>query len=102
MTLLARLRGVVGDAADGSTRRRAEYSSDASNYRVVPRVVVFPRRVDDVLAVAEVCRQEGVPITARGGGTSCAGNAVGPGVVLDFSRHQRRVVTLDPDAGTAT
>ncbi|HET9070516.1 MAG TPA: FAD-binding and (Fe-S)-binding domain-containing protein [Acidimicrobiales bacterium] len=99
--LAALLREVVGDAADDSPRRLAEYSSDASNYRVVPSVVVFPRHVDDILAVAEVCRREGVALTARGGGTSCAGNAVGPGVVLDLSRHLGRVLAVDPDTRTA-
>ncbi|MDA8282751.1 MAG: FAD-binding oxidoreductase, partial [Actinomycetota bacterium] len=93
---------MVGDAVDGSARRRAEYSSDASNYRVVPRCVVFPRDVGDVLAVAELCRQEGVPITPRGGGTSVAGNAVGAGVVLDFSRHMGGVLAVDPEARTAS
>ena len=86
---------------DASTRRRAEYSTDASNYRVVPQVVAFPRHVDEVAAALEVCRSLGVALTARGGGTSIAGNAVGPGVVLDFSRHLNRVVSLDPDARTA-
>jgi FAD/FMN-containing dehydrogenase/Fe-S oxidoreductase len=43
-----------------------------------------------------------VPLTSRGAGTSVAGNANGPGVVLDFSRHVNRVVSLDPEAGTAT
>ncbi len=89
------------DAVDGSTRRRAEYSSDASNYRVVPQVVVFPRHVDDVLAVHATCRELGVPLTSRGAGTSVAGNAIGPGVVLDFSRHLNGVLELDPGSRTA-
>ncbi|HLH47228.1 MAG TPA: FAD-binding and (Fe-S)-binding domain-containing protein, partial [Acidimicrobiales bacterium] len=75
---------------------------DASNYRVVPRVVVFPRTVDDILAVVDVCRRTRTPLTSRGGGTSIAGNAVGPGVVLDMGRHLRRVTAVDPDARTAT
>jgi FAD/FMN-containing dehydrogenase/Fe-S oxidoreductase len=95
--LTSRMRGTV----DGSSRRRAEYSTDASNYRVVPQVVVFPDDTDDVLAALEVARELGAPITARGGGTSVAGNAVGPGVVLDFSRHVNRVLEIDPEARTA-
>lgn len=71
--------------ADASPRRRAEYSSDASNYRVPPQVVTFPRDREEVLATLEVAREHGAPVTARGAGTSVAGNAVGPGVVLDFS-----------------
>lgn len=87
---------------DASPRRRAEYSSDASNYRVVPAVVVFPRHSDEVLAALHVCRETGAALTARGAGTSVAGNAIGPGVVLDFSRHLNAVLTVDPGAGTAT
>ncbi|HEX5404118.1 MAG TPA: FAD-binding and (Fe-S)-binding domain-containing protein [Pseudonocardiaceae bacterium] len=87
---------------DTGVRRRAEYSSDASNYRVVPTAVVFPRHVDDVLATIETCRATGVALTCRGAGTSIAGNAVGPGVVLDFSRHLNRVLSIDPDQRTAT
>ena len=86
---------------DHSRRRRAEYSSDASNYRVVPTVVAFPRHTDEVAAALAVARAHGVPITARGAGTSIAGNAVGTGLVLDFSRHLDRVLEVDPDARTA-
>ena len=96
-----RLRAELGPLVDVSPRRRAEYSSDASNYRVVPRAVVFPRTVDDVLAAAAVCRELAAPLTVRGGGTSIAGNSVGPGVVLDLSRHLNKVIGMDPDARTA-
>ncbi|MBB2924649.1 FAD-binding and (Fe-S)-binding domain-containing protein [Cellulomonas cellasea] len=99
--VVAALRSALGDAVDDSSRRRAEYSTDASNYRVVPQVVVFPRDTDDVLAALEVTRAAGVPLTSRGGGTSVAGNAVGTGVVLDFSRHVNRVLAIDPEARTA-
>ena len=86
---------------DASTRRRAEYAGDASLYRVVPEVVVFPRAPDEVDAIVDVGRSLGVPLTARGAGTSISGNAVGPGIVLDFSRHLNRVVDIDPASATA-
>ncbi|MEW2396153.1 FAD-binding and (Fe-S)-binding domain-containing protein [Streptomyces sp. NPDC046862] len=89
------LRVETGPGATGS------YAYDASNYRVPPRAVVFPRGADDVVAVVRACRETGVPVTARGGGTSMAGNAVGPGVVLDFSRYMNRILDIDPEAGTA-
>lgn len=97
----AALRAAVDGEVDDSDRRRAEYSTDASNYRVPPRVVVFPRDVDDALAALATARELGVPVTARGGGTSVAGNAIGPGVVLEFSRHMNRILELDPEARTA-
>ncbi|MFF8846247.1 FAD-binding and (Fe-S)-binding domain-containing protein [Streptomyces sp. NPDC015127] len=77
------------------------YAYDASNYRVPPRAVVFPRSADDVVAVLQACRQAAVPVTARGAGTSMAGNAVGPGVVLDFSRYMNRILDIDVQARTA-
>lgn len=86
--------------ADDTTR--AAYSSDASLYRVRPLVVARPHHADEVAAVLAVCRREGVPLTSRGGGTSVAGNAIGPGVVLDFSRHMNRILSIDSDARTAT
>ncbi|KQY23612.1 oxidoreductase [Cellulomonas sp. Root485] len=95
------LRSALRGAVDDSTRRRAEYSTDASNYRVVPQVVAFPQDTDDVLAALSVVRELGIPLTARGGGTSVAGNAVGTGVVLDFSRHVNRILDIDPAARTA-
>ncbi|MBV9823027.1 MAG: FAD-binding oxidoreductase, partial [Actinobacteria bacterium] len=101
-TLAAELRRAGVAEVDASTRRRAEYSTDASNYRVVPQVVAFPRHADEVALALEVARNTGTPLTARGGGTSCAGNAVGSGLVLDFSRHLNRLLALDPDARTAT
>ncbi|MGY1753618.1 FAD-binding and (Fe-S)-binding domain-containing protein [Blastococcus sp. SYSU D01042] len=93
-------RAGLGDV-DDSGLARALYSSDASLYRVLPRAVVRPRDVDEVLATLAVCRELGVPLTARGAGTSIAGNAVGPGVVLDTSRYLNRVTAIDPDARTA-
>ncbi|MEU6599220.1 FAD-binding and (Fe-S)-binding domain-containing protein [Streptomyces flaveolus] len=74
---------------------------DASNYRRVPLGVVAPRDADDVAAVLEVCRARGVPVVARGGGTSIAGQATGTGVVLDFTRHMTGLLELDPGSRTA-
>ena len=96
------LRAAGVRSVDVSARRRAEYSADASLYRVVPAAVAFPRSADEAQAALAACRTLGVPLTARGAGTSIAGNAVGPGVVLDFSRHLRRVRGIDPETATAT
>ncbi|MEU5897983.1 FAD-binding and (Fe-S)-binding domain-containing protein [Streptomyces venezuelae] len=74
---------------------------DASNYRRVPAAVVAPRDADDVAAVLAVCRERGVPVVPRGAGTSIAGQATGTGVVLDFTRHLNRIVSLDPETRTA-
>ncbi|NKX52351.1 FAD-binding oxidoreductase, partial [Arthrobacter deserti] len=98
--VLARL-DAAGVPVESSGHRLAAYSYDASNYRVPPVGVVFPRSVDGVVAVVAACRETGAPLVGRGGGTSMAGNAVGPGIVLDFSRHMHRVFSIDAAAGTA-
>ncbi|WP_425957042.1 FAD-binding and (Fe-S)-binding domain-containing protein [Xylanimonas sp. McL0601] len=96
------LRTVVDPRiVDIGSRRRAEYATDASNYRVVPDVVVLPQTEDELLAALDVLRELKVPVTARGAGTSVAGNAVGPGAVLDLSRHLGQVVSVDAGARTA-
>ncbi|MBF6296101.1 FAD-binding oxidoreductase [Nocardia amamiensis] len=99
---MAALRGRIAGEVDTSERRRAEYSSDASNYRVRPAAVVFPRTDEDVAATLGFASDHGLPVTARGGGTSVAGNAIGPGLVLDFSRHMNRIGVIDPDARVVT
>ncbi|HET6940024.1 MAG TPA: FAD-binding oxidoreductase, partial [Nocardioides sp.] len=95
-----RRRGVTD--VDDSVLTRALYSSDASLYRVVPQVVARPRAGDDLDAILDVATATGVPVTMRGAGTSIAGNAVGPGIVVDTVRHLNRVLSVDPEAGTAT
>ncbi|MBQ0883549.1 FAD-binding oxidoreductase [Streptomyces sp. RM72] len=99
--LEAALRRAVRGEVGFDVTSRALTTMDASNYRRVPLGVVAPRDADDVAAVLEVCREHGVPVVARGGGTSIAGQATGTGVVLDFTRHMNRLVGLDPEARTA-
>ncbi|MFH9811906.1 FAD-binding and (Fe-S)-binding domain-containing protein [Streptomyces olivaceus] len=99
--LEAALRRAVGGEVGFDVTSRALTTMDASNYRRVPLGVVAPRDADDVAAVLDVCRERGVPVVARGGGTSIAGQATGTGVVLDFTRHMNRLVGLDPEARTA-
>ena len=98
--ILSRLEA-SGVPVDSSGHRVAAYSYDASNYRVPPIAVVFPRTMDDVLKVITACRQTETPLTSRGGGTSMAGNAIGPGIVLDFSRHMNRILSIDEASRTA-
>ncbi|RLV56447.1 FAD-binding oxidoreductase [Aeromicrobium phragmitis] len=94
-----RRRGVRD--VDDSSLTRALYSTDASLYRVVPRVVARPRDIDEVMAIAAVAVETETPITARGAGTSIAGNAVGTGIVVDFAQHMNRVLAIDEATRTA-
>ena len=99
-SFLKDLRALID--VDSSTGTRARYSSDAGLTRIPPLAVAFPRTPEQAIAAFDLARAHGVPLTARGGGTSCASNAIGPGLVLDFSRHMNRVVSIDPEARTAT
>jgi FAD/FMN-containing dehydrogenase/Fe-S oxidoreductase len=94
-----RRRGITDLLTDLTSR--SAHSSDASLYRVPPLLVARPRSAEDVATVIELCARHDVPLTPRGGGTSVAGNAVGPGLVLDFSRHLDRVLSVDPGTRTA-
>ena len=99
-SFLSDLRALID--VDASVGTRARYSSDAGLTRIPPLAVAFPRTPEQALAAFDLARAHGVPLTARGGGTSCASNAIGPGLVLDFSRHMNRVLSIDPEARTAT
>lgn len=100
LELQLRRRG-VGHVLDTTALTRALYSSDASLYRVTPRAVAQPRIVEEVAAVLESARAVGIPVTTRGAGTSCAGNAVGAGLILDTSRYLNTILEVDSDARTA-
>jgi FAD/FMN-containing dehydrogenase/Fe-S oxidoreductase len=79
---------------------RGLYATDASIYQVFPLGVVVPRDVADVEATLALCREAGVSVLPRGGGTSQCGQTVGESVVLDTSKYLREVVSLDVAART--
>jgi FAD/FMN-containing dehydrogenase/Fe-S oxidoreductase len=94
--LEARLRSVVRGEVRFDDASRALYSTDASNYRQVPIGLVIPTSIDDVVATVAACEEFGAPILSRGGGTSLAGQCCNVAVVIDFSKHLRNIVSLDP------
>nr|WP_294527919.1 FAD-binding and (Fe-S)-binding domain-containing protein [uncultured Rhodopila sp.] len=80
---------------------RGRYSTDASIYQVEPVGVVIPETIDDVAAAMAISRDEGVPVLARGGGTSQCGQTVNRALVIDCSKHLRRILHVDAEARTA-
>ncbi len=76
------------------------YSTDASSYRVVPEVVLVAGSTDDLAAAAEVARETGLPVCARGAASSVAGQAVGAGIVVDCFKLDR-ILEIDPDGRSA-
>ncbi len=87
-------------AFDRSTLSRALYTSDASLYRVVPEAVCQPRDPRELGDAVHAALAVGLPFTMRGAGTSCAGNAVGSGLIID-TRGLHDIESLDPTTGRA-
>lgn len=81
----------------GSRADRAVYATDSSNYRIPPKLIACPLDQDDLRILLQAARDCRVAVTARGAGTSCAGNAIGPGVVIDYSRHLNRIIKINPE-----
>lgn len=100
-TLVDKLRRAIGtDQVQFDYMTRVLYSTDASNYQIMPVGVTFPRSADDVVAIHEIAKKYQVPVLPRGGGSSLAGQTVGEAIVMDFSRHMRRVRSVNAEAQT--
>src|SRR5512140_1959009 len=87
-------REITGDVLFDSFSR-GRYATDASFYQIVPAGVVVPKTIDEALRALAVCRDAGQIVTPRGGGTSQCGQTVNHGIVIDFSKHLNRMVSLD-------
>jgi FAD/FMN-containing dehydrogenase/Fe-S oxidoreductase len=79
---------------------RGRYATDASFYQIMPAGVVVPRSIDEALRALSICRDDGRTVTPRGGGTSQCGQTVNDGIVIDFSKHINRIVSLDVENRT--
>jgi len=85
-------------AFDNLTRQL--YATDASHYQIEPLAVAFPRDAYEASAVIQAAGHAGVSIIPRGAGTGLAGGAIGEGLVVDFSRHNRDILDFDRDKRT--
>ncbi len=87
---------VLFDAAS-----RGRYATDASIYQIMPLGVFVPRTEDDVATAIALARETGTPLLPRGGGTSQCGQTTGAALVIDTTKHLRRVHRVDTAAMTA-
>ncbi|MDC2968863.1 FAD-binding oxidoreductase [Candidatus Pelagibacter sp.] len=89
----------IRDKVNGKTLfdefSRGRYSTDASVYQIKPLGVVLPKDTNDVLNLMEYSQKNSVPLLARGGGSSQCGQTVGESVVLDYSKHQNKILELN-------
>ncbi len=74
---------------------RGRYSTDASVYQIKPLGVVLPKDTNDVLNIMNYSQKNSIPLLARGGGSSQCGQTVGESVVLDYSKHQNKILELN-------
>src|SRR6201985_695790 len=85
---------ITGDVLFDSFSR-GRYATDASFYQIMPAGVVVPRTIDEALRALAIARDQGRIVTPRGGGTSQGGQPVNDGIVIDFSKHLNRILSLD-------
>jgi len=93
--LESRLRAATSGEVWFDRTTRGMYATDASIYQIMPLGVVAPRDADELDAILTIAREEGVPVTARGGGTSQCGQTVNRGLIVDVSRSLHALVALD-------
>ena len=96
--ILDDLRGQIDGELLFGPIERAPYALDASLYEIDPLGVVVPRHEDDLIALVRYATDQAIPLHPRGAGTSMAGETLGPGLVVDFSRHFRRIVATSGDS----
>ena len=97
---------ITGEVIDASDAREY-FATDASIFRVVPQVIVYPRSTTDVRKVARFTwqlaeRGKVIPLTARGSGTDLSGGAIGSGIVMAFPAHMNKVLSFDSKIGRAS
>ncbi len=76
---------------------RQLYSTDASIYQLHPAGLALPRTAEEASRVIHAIADAGLSITPRGAGTSLVGNAIGEGMIIDFSRYNRQITCLDAE-----
>ncbi len=92
------LRGILAGDVDCDAITSQLYASDASIYEMVPLGVIRPRTLGDVVTVAQYAASNDLSLHPRGSGSGVAGESLGTGLVLDFSRYMRRVVASSDDS----
>src|SRR6266849_9900593 len=79
---------------------RQLYATDASIYQIEPIGAAFPKSAQQAAAVIRAAADAGISVVPRGAGTSLVGNAIGEGLIVDFSRHNRQIAELNVENRT--
>ena len=76
---------------------RSIYSTDASPYEIMPLCIVLPKSNKDVIKTVKYASENKIPIIARGGGSGLAGQAIGAGIIIDFSKYMNQIKEINTD-----
>ena len=71
------------------------YATDASAYREFPHAICWPKSKNDLLELISYAKNNNLTLIPRGAGTSLAGQVVGKGIVVDFSRYFTSIIELN-------
>src|SRR6266536_5568161 len=85
----------TGCDARSDNLTRQLYSTDASIYQIQPAGAAFPKTAEQASLVIHATADAGLSITPRGAGTSLVGNAIGDGLIVEFSRYNRQIADLN-------
>ena len=76
---------------------RIAYATDASAYREVPEAVTYPENEQDIVNLTQTARERQTHLIPRAGGTSIAGQVVGNGIVVDISKHFKKILEINKE-----
>jgi FAD/FMN-containing dehydrogenase/Fe-S oxidoreductase len=91
----------IEGSVDTSFGARGAFATDASVYQQMPIAVACPKNKADLETLLGFCREQRIPTVGRGGGTSLSGQAIGSGLIVDFSRYMNSLIRVDPSSRTA-
>ncbi len=100
--IAAKLKSSITGEVRTDPITRVLFSTDASIHQIEPLGVVFPRNIDELIPITQICGQYKIPIIARGSGSGLAGQSIGKGLIVDCSRYLNRLVEINPEELTAT
>jgi FAD/FMN-containing dehydrogenase/Fe-S oxidoreductase len=78
------------------------YSTDSSNYRMIPIGIILPKTKEDIIESIAIARKYDCPVLSRGGGTSLAGQCCNAALIMDMSKYYNGVLEIDPAKRTGT
>ncbi|MEO5845538.1 MAG: FAD-binding protein, partial [Caldimonas sp.] len=102
IALARRLRDETESEVRFDAASRGRYATDASIYQIMPVGVLVPKSDRDVAIALQIARELAVPVLPRGAGTSQCGQTTGAALVIDTTKHLRRIVAVDEERRIAT